>query len=107
MSTATREPSRADLLSAIQRLNRKLERLEEKVEGGQQELVRLPDLAEELSISRSTMYRKLDRKGIPVRGASGFPKEDGDRSTAYVSRTEWESSGRLDTRTVRRHANAE
>jgi len=106
MSTSTQEPSRADLLTAIERLDRKVSRLEEKVaQAGRQELVRLTDLAEELSLARSTMYKKLDEKGIPVRNASGFPKEDG--SAAYVSRTEWESAGRLDTRTVRRRADVE
>jgi len=39
-----------------------------------------------------------------VRDSHGYPKEDGDRSAAYVSVTEWEAKEELDTRTVRRNA---
>ena len=48
------------------------------------------------------MYAKLKRRGIPVRDATGAPKEEGDRSAAFVSRTEWEMGEKLHTRVVRR-----
>lgn len=69
-----------------------------------EELPRLQALADELGIARSTMYEKLDRRGIPVRDSNGYPKEEGDRSAAHVSRTEWEAAEELGTRTVRRRA---
>jgi hypothetical protein len=68
------------------------------------ELPRLQDFADELGLGRTTMYEKLGRRGIPVRDSHGFPKEEGDRSAAHVSRTEWEEGERVDTRTVRRKA---
>ncbi len=70
------------------------------------ELPRLQDFADELGIARSTLYDKLNRRGIPIRDSHGYPKEEGDRSAAHVSRTEWEEGEEIATRTVRERAGA-
>jgi len=98
-----------DEVQALRREVRALSRASQsrrqgRKEDSQKELPRLQALADEVGISRSAMYRKLDRHGIPVRGSMGFPKEEGDRSAAHVSRTEWEAKGKKDTRTVRQNA---
>lgn len=92
----------ADTLAALRDEVRELR--EEVRQETREELPRLTDLAEELGIGRSTLYEKLERRGIPVRGSHGYPKEEGDRSAAHVSRSEWEAAEELDTRTVRRRA---
>jgi hypothetical protein len=92
----------ADTLAALRDEVRRLR--EEVRRERREELPRLQDLAGELGIGRSTLYAKLDRRGIPVRDSHGFPKEGGDKSAAHVSRTEWEAAEQLDTRTVRRRA---
>lgn len=88
------------LTDEVRQLRREVRRLADDRE----ELPRLRDLAEELGVVPSTMYRKLDKHGIPVRDSHGYPKEEGDRSAAHVSRTEWEARERKDTRSVRRAA---
>jgi hypothetical protein len=92
----------ADTLAALRDEVRRLR--EEVRREKREELPRLQDFADELGIGRSTLYAKLDRRGIPVRDSHGFPKEEGDKSAAHVSRTEWEAAEQLDTRTVRRRA---
>ena len=77
-----------------------------KAQQRRDELPRLQAFADELGISRSTMYAKLERRGIPVRDSHGYPKDSGDRSAAHVSRTEWEEGEQIDTRTVRQRAGA-
>jgi len=91
-----------EILEEVRALRDEVRELHRQV--GRDELPRLQDLADELGIGRSTLYAKLDRKGIPVRDSHGVPKGDGDRSAAHVSRTEWEAAEELDTRTVRQRA---
>ena len=67
-------------------------------------LPRLQDLAGELSVSTQTVRRRLEEADIPIRDAHGYPKKDGDRTTAHVSRAEWEAKGELETRRVRKAA---
>jgi DNA-binding transcriptional MocR family regulator len=102
------QPTSADILEELRALRSEVESLREQVQeqttGRAAPLPRLQDFAEELGISRSTMYAKLDRRGIPVRDSHGYPKDDGDRSAAHVTRTEWDERERLDTRTVRQQA---
>jgi DNA-binding transcriptional MocR family regulator len=97
------------ILEEIKALREDLRDLRESVRDLRTEkkdpLPRLQDLADELGVSRSTMYAKLRRHGIPVRDSNGFPKAEGDRSAAHVSRSEWESKEALHTRTVRKSAN--
>jgi hypothetical protein len=91
-----------EILEEVRALRDEVRELHRQV--GRDELPRLQDLADEIGVARSTLYSKLDRKGIPVRDSHGFPKSDGDRSAAHVSRTEWEAAEELDTRTVRQRA---
>lgn len=94
------------ILREIRHLHERLDDIEGQLHEMQKDrtsdLARLTDLADELGIARSTMYAKLKRRGIPVRDATGAPKEEGDRSAAFVSRTEWETGEKLHTRVVRR-----
>jgi predicted DNA-binding transcriptional regulator AlpA len=93
------------ILQEIRRLHKRLDDIEGQLREMRREnssdLVPLQALAEELGVARSTIYRRLEQKGIPIRTASGAPKEEGDRSAAYVSRSEWEGEEELHTRTVR------
>jgi hypothetical protein len=98
------QPTNADLMDELRRLREEVQRLREKVEPAADELVRVHEFADRKGLGRSTVYEKAERQGIPIRGAHGYPKEDGDRSAAYISLTEWEAAERLDTRTVRRNA---
>lgn len=113
--TETRKPEEvtfSDVMAAVKAQSERLEEQRQELRrlrrelrrDGRDELPRLQDLAEELGIARSTMYAKLERHGIPVRTSTGFPKEEGDRSAAHVSRTEWEAAERLGTQTVRQRA---
>jgi hypothetical protein len=88
--------------SELQALRREVRRLRR----GRLDLVEMDRLADELGVSRRTLYRRLDKANIPVRDMNGFPKEKGDTSKSYVSRTEWEAGERLHTRTVRSEAGA-
>ena len=94
-----------EILQEIRRLHDRLDDIKEQLCGMRREatsdLVPLADLTDELDVARSTIYRRLEEKGIPVRTASGAPKDGGDRSAAYVSRSEWEGGEELHTRTVR------
>ena len=94
-----------EILQEVRRLHDRLDDIEGQLRGMRREatsdLVPLADLAEELGVARSTIYRHLEEKGIPIRTANGAPKEEGDRSAAYVSRSEWEGGEELHTRTVR------
>ena len=94
-----------EILQEVRCLHDRLDDIEGQLRGMRREatsdLVPLADLAEELGVARSTIYRRLKQKGIPVRTANGAPKEEGDRSAAYVSRSEWEGGEELHTRTVR------
>jgi predicted DNA-binding transcriptional regulator AlpA len=102
------DPTNADLMREIRRLREEVEALRGELRSAKSqfsnELVRLQDFAERMGLGRSTVYQKLNRRGIPVRDSHGYPKEDGDRSAAYLSVTEWEAREKLDTRTVRRNA---
>ena len=91
------------ILEEIQAQREELRALRQEVRSLKRgrDLVPLADLAGELGVARSTIYRRLEEKGIPIRTASGAPKDDGDRSAAYVSRSEWEGGEELHTRTVR------
>lgn len=96
------DPTNQEILNEIQRLHDRLDDLERELRRERRdELPRLSELAEELGIHRATVYRKMKREGIPVRDSHGFPKEDGDKSAAHVSRSEWESKEELDTQSVR------
>lgn len=95
------ETAETDLQARVQTLEAKLARLERRLAGEKEELPRLQALADELDVTPRTVYRKLDKHGIPVRDSHGYPKEEGDRSAAHVSRTEWEARERKDTRSVR------
>lgn len=94
-----------EILQEVRCLHDRLDDIEGQLRGMRREatsdLVPLADLAEELGVARSTIYRRLEEKGIPIRTANGAPKEEGDRSAAYVSRSEWEGGEELHTRTVR------
>ncbi|WP_103029993.1 helix-turn-helix domain-containing protein [Salinibacter altiplanensis] len=92
-----------DILEEIQAQREELRALRQEVRSLKRgrDLVPLADLAEELGVARSTIYRRLEENGIPIRTAGGAPKEEGDRSAAYVSRSEWEGGKELHTRTVR------
>jgi len=68
------------------------------------ELVRVQDFADRMDLSRSTVYQRAKKRGIPIRDKHGYPKEAGDRSAAYVSVTEWEEGEEIATRTVRQNA---
>jgi hypothetical protein len=72
------------------------------VEPKEKDLVSVQKLAEEEGVSRSTVYRRLERYGIPRRDVTGKPKTEGDKRTTFVSRAEWRSAGALSTRQVRR-----
>jgi predicted DNA-binding transcriptional regulator AlpA len=94
--------------SALDALAEEVRALREEVralkEGQADPLPRVQALAHELGISRRTLYRKLGKRGIPVRTSDGFPKKDGDRSAAHVSRLEWDAGEGRSTRSVRKHA---
>lgn len=105
MPTATDDITMADLMAELQAQRQEIESLRREVQRqGRDELPRLSDLAAELDVSERTLRRKMDRAGIPVRDSHGYPKENGDRSAAHVSRSEWESREELDTQVVRHRA---
>ena len=95
-----------EILQEIRRLHDRLDDMEEQLREMRSEatsnLVRLSDLAEELGVTPRTVRRRAKRHAIPIRTASGAPKDEGDRSAAYVSRSEWEGEKELHTRTVRK-----
>lgn len=91
----------ASLQDEVRQLRRELRDAKSRMS---QELVRVQDFADRMDISRGTVYRRAKKRGIPMRDAHGYPKEDGDRSAAYVSVTEWEAAEKIDTRTVRQNA---
>jgi transcriptional antiterminator len=62
-------------------------------------LVRLQDLADELGVSRQTIYRRLNRHDIPKRDVHGQIKHGGGYT--YISRSEWAEKCSIDTRAVR------
>jgi predicted DNA-binding transcriptional regulator AlpA len=105
MPPATEEVTLSDVMAELQAQRKEIQRLREEVEG-EDELVRIRDFAEEKGVSPRTIYRKARKRNIPIRDDAGFPKEEGDRSAAFISRTEWEEKEKLDTRTVRRRAGA-
>ena len=92
----------------VQSLVREMRSLRQEVRSlkgeSRRELVRLQEFADELGLARSTIYAKAGRRGIPIRDDAGYPKEEGDKSAAYISRAEWEAAERLNTQTVRRRA---
>ena len=94
------------ILREIRRLHERLDDIEGQLHEMQKDrtsdLARLTDLAEELGVTPRTVRRRMKRRGIPVRDATGAPKKEGDRSAAFVSRTEWETGEKLHTRVVRR-----
>ena len=90
------------ILEELRALRREVRDLKQQSLGRGRDLVPLADLADELGVARSTIYRRLKQKGIPVRTANGAPKEEGDRSAAYVSRSEWEGGEELHTHSVRK-----
>jgi len=89
------------ILDELRALRREVRDLRRQSLRRGRDLVPLADLADELGVARSTIYRRLEEKGIPIRTANGAPKEEGDRSAAYVSRSEWEGGEELHTQTVR------
>jgi len=90
------------ILDELRALRREVRDLKRQSLGRGRDLVPLADLADELGVARSTIYRRLEEKSIPIRTASGAPKEEGDRSAAYVSRSEWEGGEELHTHSVRK-----
>jgi len=78
--------------------------LREAKSGMTDELVRLQDFADRVGLSLSAIYAAQRRGEIVIRDKHGYPKEEGDRSASYVSVTEWEAKGALDTQTVRQRA---
>jgi predicted DNA-binding transcriptional regulator AlpA len=94
-----------EILQEVRRLHDRLDDIEGQLREmrgeNSSDLVPLQALADELGVARSTIYRRLKEKGIPIRTATGAPKEEGDRSRAFVSRSEWEGGEELHTRTVR------
>lgn len=67
------------------------------------ELLTVKQVAERSGITTPTVYRRLNREGIPKRDVAGRPK-DGGRSTTMISWSEWQLAEKLDTRIVRRNA---
>jgi predicted transcriptional regulator len=90
------------ILDELRALRREVQALKRQSVTQGRDLVPVRELAEELGVTPRTVRRRADRHGIPIRTATGAPKEDGDRSRAFVSRTEWEAEEELHTRTVRK-----
>jgi hypothetical protein len=67
-----------------------------------EELVSVPDLAEEEGVTRVTIHRRITKWGLVRRDEDGYPKEG--KGTTYVSRTAWEMEEPISTRIVRRDA---
>lgn len=65
-------------------------------------MVWIQDLANEKGLAVSTVYRHMDRRGIPARQKDGAPKRRGDRGRTYVCTAEYDEGRGLPTRTVRR-----
>jgi len=104
MPQATLDDVMEELRSQREEIERLRTELRKATAGLSQELIRVQDLADTLGLARSTIYKRANKKGIPVRGKNGFPKEEGDKSAAYISRTEWESAEAASTQTVRHRA---
>jgi len=106
----TAEVTLKDVMAELRAQRKEIERLREEVREAKSsfsdELVRLQDFADRVGLSRSAIYAAQRRGEIVIRDKHGYPKEEGDRSASYVSVTKWESSGRLDTQTVRQRAGA-
>lgn len=110
MPDTAEEPTLSDVMAAVKAQSRELRETREELRQvkrelrEERELVPVGDLADELGVSRRTIYRRLETHEIPRRGAQGYPKESGDTTASYVSRTEWESRGEVATRAVRENA---
>lgn len=67
------------------------------------ELLTVQQVADRAGITTPTVYRRLDKEGIPKRDVAGRPK-GGGRSTTMISWTEWELAEEVPTRAVRTRA---
>jgi hypothetical protein len=77
-----------------------VDELEERGLLGEDDVIPVAKYAYEKGVDRSTVYRRAERNGIPIRDETGAVR-DGE-GVACVSRTEMEMKEDLGTRVVRR-----